>query len=158
MKNLIISAIIFLTIYLAINCMNKIKLHNKALNESVLMLEQIEILLSYNNLNTEELFYELSLNNNYNFLTFINDGFKASAIEQSINKIKELNKIDKEILINYFSLLGKSDLNGQLRNCKIFKERLKDNLKKSMNNEVRECKSTGIIILGIGFLLVIYLI
>ena len=45
-----------------------------------------------------------------------------------INNNLYLKKEDKENLINYFSLFGKSDLNGQIINCRKYKAVFKNRL------------------------------
>ena len=75
--------------------------------------------------------------------------------KQCIISNNYINKNDKENLINFFSTLGKSDLNGQLLNCKSYKDIFKRNLEKLKKNELNECKSIGTLIIGTGVLMVI---
>ena len=95
------------------------------------MIENIEILLHQHNIDTEEIFKILSMNNNYNLLTFIKPIYENMSIDKNIlsnsnllyiKNNKYFNEEEKELIINFFSLLGKSDLNGQLMNCKTYKE------------------------------------
>lgn len=133
------------------------------------MIENIEILLSYNNLSVNEIFRILSKNKTYYLLTFINkinENFLTNENYYLLNNcniisIKDncyLNSEDKEILINFLSLLGKSDLNGQLINCKTYKDIFKKRLKENEIKELKDCKSSGMLILGIGFLIIIMVI
>ena len=161
--------IIVLTILATINYVKKIKLHTKALNQCYLMIENIEILLKYNNLSIKEIFKILSSNKTYNLLTFlfkINENMQNSENDYFLNEnnyiqIKNnsyLNNEDKETLLDYFSMLGKSDLNGQLIHCNTYKDIFKKKIKEIELKELKECKSSGILILGIGFLIVIMII
>lgn len=131
------------------------------------MIENIEILLHQHNIDTEEIFKILSMNNNYNLLTFIkpiyeNMSFDKNILSKSnlsyIKNSKYFNEEEKEGIINFFSLLGKSDLNGQLINCKTYKELFKKRLKENEAKEMTECKNSSILVFGIGFLIVILII
>lgn len=146
--------------------MRKIKLHIKAVNQCVYMIENIEILLSYNNLSVNEIFANLSSNDSLNLLGFIDkinlnlSNEISSYVLSNNNKKyilanKYLNINDKENLIKFFSTFGKSDLNGQLINCKSYKEIFKKTVNNLEKNENKDCKSIGTIILGIGILLII---
>ena len=131
------------------------------------MIENIEILLHQHNIDTEEIFKILSMNNNYNLLTFIKPIYENMSIDKNIlsnsnllyiKNNKYFNEEEKELIINFFSLLGKSDLNGQLMNCKTYKELLKKRLKENETKELTECKNSSILVFGIGFLIVILII
>jgi hypothetical protein len=130
------------------------------------MIESIEILLSYKRISVNEIIYELAKNNSFELLDFLKkinsnmikngDNYILSCEnKQYITANNHINKNDKENLINFFSTLGKSDLNGQLLNCKSYKDIFKKNLEKLRKTELNECKSTGTLIIGAGFLLVI---
>ena len=133
------------------------------------MIENIEILLQYNNLSIKEIFRVLSDNKTYNLLTFIekiNTYFQENEYEYFLNDknisfIKNniyLDYEDKQILLDFFYSLGKSDLNGQLISCKAYKDAIKKKIKEYEAKEIRECRSTGMLIIGIGFLFVIMVI
>ena len=131
------------------------------------MIENIEILLHQHNIDTEEIFKILSMNNNYNLLTFIKPIYENMSIDKNIlsnsnllyiKNNKYFNEEEKELIINFFSLLGKSDLKGQLMNCKTYKELLKKRLKENETKELTECKNSSILVFGIGFLIVILII
>ncbi len=169
MKQIMIITIIILTIIFAINYVKKIKLHIKALNQCELMVENMEMLLSHSNLSIKEIFNSLSNNQSYYLLSFIplininlqkniNSNILNNENICHIKNNKYLNNEDKEILINFFSMLGKSDLNGQISNCKMFKDTLKNRLEENKHKELSECKSSGVIIIGIGFFIVIMII
>jgi stage III sporulation protein AB len=133
------------------------------------MIENIEILLKYKNLSTKEIFRILSNNKNYYLLTFlkkIDEQFKICENdyflnESNISNIKNniyLDNSEKEILLEYFSLLGKSDLNGQIIHCQTYKDIFKKKLKENEVRELGDCKNSGVLIMGIGFLIVIMII
>ncbi len=147
----------------------QIKLHTKAVKECILMIENIEIYLSYNNLSINEIFNLLSNTNTFSelyFLDEINNNLKSENISYilsddniyNIKKYKYLNSSEKEDLIKFFSGLGKSDLNGQISNCKTYKEIFKKQLNSTEKDELTECKSMGTLIIGVGVLLIILIV
>lgn len=167
MKNIMITTVISITVIIAIKYIKKIKIHTKAVNQLCIMVENIEILLTQNNINVEEILKTLTLNNNFYLLTFINHinenmkydkNISSKANISHINKNKIFNSEEKEIIINFFSLLGKSDLNGQLIHCKTYKDIFKKMLNENELRESIDCKNSSILIFGIGFLIVILII
>lgn len=167
MKTIIIIAVITASVVISINYVNGIRQHTKAVSQLCLMIENIEILLHQHNVDTEEIFKVLSMNNNYNLLTFIKLIYENMSLDKNVLSKSNLlniknniyfNEEEKELIVNFFSLLGKSDLNGQLMNCKTYKELLKKRLKESEAKELTECKSSSILVFGIGFLIVILII
>ncbi len=154
--------------FLATNYIKQFNYHKKAVNQCLTMIENIEILLSYNSLSVQEIFILLSQSNLYSLLSFIiyiNDNMKFNETknilnDSNVNYINSniyLKKEDKENLINYFSLFGKSDLNGQIINCKKYKEIFKNRLDYIEKYEQPESKSISVLILGIGILVIILL-
>ncbi len=149
--------------------MRRIKAHTKAVNQCILMIDNIEILLKYNNLSINEIIELLANNDSYNYLSFIktlNENMllgKSSYIlsednTAAINKSIYLNRNDKDNIIGFFSVLGKSDLNGQISNCKTYKEIFNKTLKVLESKEQFECKSAGTLIIGVGLLFIIFII
>lgn len=133
------------------------------------MIENIEILLSFNGLTIQNVFKTLSENHTYNLLTFINSisdnmesGISKYILSDEnvvlINKSRYLKIDDKNNLLNFFSALGKSDLNGQITNCKTYKELFKKRLENIEKNELKQSKSMSVMIMGIGFLIVFLLL
>ncbi len=167
MKQTLILLILITTIIFAVNYIRKIHLHTKALKQCCLLIENIEILLSYNNLSVNEIFRILSENKSYYLLSFINEVSKSISnntyilYEENVKRIfdnKYLNKNEKESLIDFLSMLGKSDLNGQIINCKTYKEIFKKKLNDYEINEQKNCKTSGTLIVGIGFLIIIMIV
>ena len=133
------------------------------------MIENIEILLLFNGLTIQNVFKILSENNSYNLLPFIksiSDNMESGVSKYIlsddnillIDKSRYLKKDDKNNLLSFFSALGKSDLNGQITNCKTYKEIFKKRLDNIEKNELKQNKSIGVIIIGIGFLIVVLLL
>jgi hypothetical protein len=133
------------------------------------MIDNIEILLSYENLNTYEIFKKLHKSNLYGELNFIsniyvdyntdNDNYILS--NKIINCIDSSNSFDiqdKTNIKGFLSMLGKSDLNGQILNCRMYKEFFKNKLEKVEQSEHNRCKSTYTLISGIGILFIIVIL
>ncbi len=133
------------------------------------MIDNIEILLSYENLNTYEIFKKLHKSNLYGELNFIsniyvdyntdNDNYILS--NKIINCIDSSNSFDiqdKTNIKGFLSMLGKSDLNGQILNCRMYKEFFKNKLEKVEQSEQNRCKSTYTLISGIGILFIIVIL
>ena len=150
------------------NYIKQFNYHKKAVNQCLTMIENIEILLSYNSLSVQEIFNLLSQSNLYNLLTFIiyiNENMKTKENKNILNDCNMnyinnnlyLKKEDKENLINYFSLFGKSDLNGQIINCRKYKDVFKNRLDYIEKDELNESKSISVLIIGIGILIIILL-
>ncbi len=169
MKEIIIIFIAIASFLIAFNYVKKIKQHTKAINQIILMIENVQIYLSYKGLSVNEIFAILTESDLYNDLSFIkeinlnlqsaksdyilcNDNIRI--IEQSAN----LDKMDKDNIIGFFSVLGKSDINGQIINCETYKEIFKKTLKKLEKTELSNCKTSGTLIIGAGILLIILII
>ena len=78
----------------------------------------------------------------------------------SLNSLKEkyIDGEDKEYLLGFFSLLGKSDLNGQLSNCKLYKTFFKNKLNIVEKTEGEKCKTSIALNLGAGLCLSILIL
>lgn len=150
------------------NYIRQCNYHQKAVSQCLTMIENIEILLSYNSLSVQEIFKLLSQNEIFNLLTFIKYINESMEIKENkyvlstcnleyINSNLYLKQDDKENLINFFSLFGKSDLNGQIMNCRKYKDIFKSRLDYIEKNEQKECKSISVLIVGIGILIIILL-
>lgn len=157
------------SIILTFHYMKHNKLYVKAINQCVLMIENIEILLSYNSLSTQEIFRILSQNKKYHLLTFINKISENINSEVSsdilcnynisyIKSNKYLKIEDKENIENFFSLLGKSDLKGQIINCNTYREIFVKKLLELENKSNKDCNSMCSLILGSGILMIILLL
>jgi stage III sporulation protein AB len=133
------------------------------------MIEHIEILLSFNILTIQNIFKALSENEAYKLLTFIKLIYNnmESGISKHILSDKNLLHIknnsylkndEKNDLINFFSVIGKSDLNGQISNCRLYKDIFKKKLDTSEKTELTQSKSVCVMIIGVGFLIVVLLL
>ena len=134
-----------------------------------MMLENIEMLLAHRNLSIDEIFEFLNMNDNFKKLKFIDFFIKEISMENDYDKAlkaslsnqensKCFDEEDLELLKGYFSVMGKTDLSGQISNCRLYKEFFKQKLQKLESEETIKCKSTGTFILGAGVLVIIVLI
>ena len=81
---------------------------------------------------------------------------KASLSNQE--NAKCFDEEDLELLKGYFSVMGKTDLTGQISNCRLYKEFFKQKLKRLESEENMKCKSTGTFIVGAGVLVILVII
>lgn len=134
-----------------------------------MMLENIEMLLEHRNLSVSSIFDFLKNSNNFGQLKFINSFNGSSLIDKDYEKAisksfensantQNFDKEDLELLKGYFSVMGKTDLQGQISNCRLYKEFFKKKLQKLESEENMKCKSTGTFIVGVGVLVIILLI
>lgn len=133
------------------------------------MIENVEILLEYRSLSIEEIFRSLSLSSSLTFLSFIGEinrrlGMRIdyeTAYYEVVNEYcfsKYYDKEDRKYMTGFLSMLGKSDVSGQIANCKLYKEFFKTKLITLEKSEEAKCKSVGTLILGVGIATAIILI
>lgn len=153
----------------AVQSIRRIKNHTIAVRQCVMMLENIEMLLEHRNLSVDSIFDFLSKNDNFNQLKFIDSMAKEIEYEKDYEKvlskalkthenIKNFDSSDIELLKGYFSVIGKTDLSGQISNCRLYKEFFKQKLKTLEAEENIKCKSSSTFIVGTGVLLIIIII
>lgn len=168
MKILILTAIMIICLISAVQSIKQIKNHTKAVRLCVMMLENIEMLLEHRNLSIDAIFDYLKNNGNFKKLNFVeifidemsikNDYELAISKALSYEKSDNLDKADLELLKGYFSIMGKTDLQGQISNCRLYKEFFKQKLKRLESEENMKCKSTGTFIVGAGVLVILVII
>lgn len=127
------------------------------LEKTILMIEIIQTQLSFVNSDITSLLIMLCENRSLNKLVFIkkckelinNDIPFEKAWEESIKSFSSsLSNNDKSILISFGSQLGKSDLQGQINNCLLHKQRLEFQL----NNAQSQMKKYGNLCFRLGCL------
>lgn len=130
------------------------------------MIENIEIYLGYKNSSTKEIFYDLYDSGLYSELCFISNIISNinnnvsnyicnNEIFDCVESIYLFDKTDKDNIKFFLSMLGKTDFNGQIMNCKLYKKYFLDKLKLLEENENNKCKSISTIIAGIGLFITI---
>ncbi len=134
-----------------------------------MMLENIEMLLEHRSLSVNGIFEYLQKSKNFTNLKFIDNFIEdiskeidyENALENSFAKQEKLSFFDKEdleLLKGYFSVMGKTDLKGQISNCRLYKDFFRQKLQRLESEESMKCKSTGTFIVGAGVLVIIVLI
>lgn len=144
----------------------QIKNHTNAIKQCVLLIENIKILIEYKNLTVDEIFETVCSTENYDLLFFLNE--IRCGIDEYYTTIKNIfssNKVlscfdaeDIEHLKGFFSMLGRSDTNGQILNCELYKNLFEKKYLQLENNENSKCKSTFTLVLGVGLLFSIIVI
>ena len=147
----------------------QIKRHTSAIRQCLLMIENIEIYISYNNVSISELFLILNESCMYTDLHFIQSilhNINCDSTEIVLNDITSkcidssmiFDVNDKEYIKGFLSMLGKSDVNGQILNCKRYKEIFKNKLCFLEKKEQDKCKCVSTLVIGMGLLLAIIII
>lgn len=149
---------------MAIYLSEQTKGHILAVRQCVLMLETIEIYLGYSNLDICALFSNLVNESVYSKLMFIQKIYNELvsgndfefAYKKALNNVKltrYLDKNDIDLLVGYFSILGQSDVNGQILNCKLYKQFFNKKLNVLENNEKSKLKSNFALSIGSGLII-----
>ena len=139
----------------------RIKNHTDAVRQCVVMMENIEILLGYKSLSTCEILKCLCESGNFSLLKFIRQIYEKTLFDSSFEDAYSEALSDKSITLSFdnedleflkgfFSMLGKSDINGQIANCRIYREFFKTKLGKLEANEKNRVKTAVVLIFGIA--------
>lgn len=158
-----------MSIATAMIIVRRIKNHTNAVRQSILMIDKIEIILQYNSLTISEIFKNLSLSSNFTLLNFLNEINKQigmgldyeniyATVLDDLSFTKCYDFQDREYMKGFLSMLGKSDVSGQIANCKMYKELFKTKLSVLEKNEDDRCKSLTAFVIGIGIMISIILI
>ncbi len=132
-----------------------------------MMLENIQMLIEYRNLSTQDIMKYLNDNSTFSELKFISAivNFSCNDFDATISNVfkdkknsKNLDKEDIGLLKGFFSILGRSNLEGQISNCNLYKEFFKHKLKMLEDKEATECKTKSTLITALGFALIILII
>lgn len=148
---------------LNISYIKHIKNRTEALRQTVLMIDYIEISIKYQSLDIEKIFNSLLHTDKYYLLTFINDfvdlNFNLEKYNFTSAKIKRnFSAYSCELLKGFFSMLGKSDVDGQILNCETYKDFFREELQVSEMSEEKKIKTGSSLILGITFIFLIFII
>ena len=147
-------------------CAKQIKRKTQIIRQCYLMIENIEMNLGYKNSTTKEIFYDLYNSDLYSELCFISiiiSNIKSNISDyiccdetfSCIDSVYIMDKTDKENIKSFLTMLGKTDFNGQIMNCKLYKDYFKNKLKLLEEKENSKCKSITTIIVGVGLFIAI---
>lgn len=148
-----------------ISYIKQIKNRTEALRQVYLMIDYIEISIKYQSSDLKEIFRHIYDSDKFPLLFFINDfkrqNFTIDFSDYSFHSLKNMNYFAPyscELLRGYFSMLGKSDVEGQILNCETYKDFFKQEIDKAYESEERKIKSGSSLIFGIVFLLLIIIL
>lgn len=148
-----------------ISYIRQIKNRTEALRQVFLMIDYIEICIKYQNSDMKEIFQHIYNSRNFLLLPFIKDfkcqNFTVDFSKYSFNSLKNMNLFSLyscELLDGFFSMLGKSDADGQILNCETYKEFFKQEVAKAKESEERKIKTGSSLIFGITLLLLIIIL
>lgn len=162
MKKICIIIILITSLAIANYYVNLIKHKSIVVKQILLMIDSIEIYLTYEVLSIYEIFIKLKNCEQLHKLGFIdlyiddcnnNNCIMNTSVLNYINNWKYVDEQDKENIKGFLSMLGKSDLNGQIINCKMYRDLFKRKLEQLELNENTKIKSTLAIIIGIGIII-----
>lgn len=148
-----------------INYIKQIKNRTEALRQVYLMIDYIEICIKYQSLGLSDIFQHIYNSDKFSLLPFINDfkklDFNADFSKYSFKNIKNLNVLSPyscELLKGFFSILGKSDVDGQVLNCETYKKFFKAEEEKAVQCEERKIKTGSSLLIGVMLLLLIIIL
>ena len=160
--------IVVVSIVLALHSTEQIKKKTVFIRQCILMIENISIYLEYNSLSIKDIFYVLSNSNNYDLLVFLTPIYNKVSVSTDFNiayqslisnlKLGYIDSEDKSLLLGFFSLLGKSDIKGQLSNCNLYKTFFSKKLKVLEETQNEKCKVCFALYIGIGLCLSILIL
>ncbi len=146
---------------------NQMKKRIVILRQFLLLLETVQTQISFINTDLFSLFSYLSENKSINELTFVTKCFESLSKTDDfellwadcINNFKSpLTKDDSAIILSFGRQLGKSDTEGQIRNCQIHKYQIENQI----TDAEEKYKKYGNLYLKLGvlsgFLIVIVLL
>lgn len=138
------------------------KNHTLAIKQCIVLIENIKILIEYQGADVNNIFYQLSKSNNYNLLDFVLPiSEKVKEIDLYIKEKQDFQNLDKEDSDNmkgFLSMLGKSDIAGQISNCELYKAFFQNKLDILEKNEKSKCKNISALTIGVGLILSILII
>lgn len=154
---------------LTLCAVRQIKNHTEAVRQSILLIENIEIMLEYRSLTVAEIFYNLSLLPNFSLLSYIKEINRSLSMGLEYERTysdavcdlsltRNYDSEDRNYMSGFLSMLGKSDVSGQLANCRMYKEFFKTKLRVLENDEDNRCRSLSAVIVGAGVMLSVIII
>ncbi len=148
-----------------ISYIRQIKNRTEALRQIYLMIDFIEISIKYQSLDLKDIFRHIYSSDKFYLLMFLQD-FKKSEFStdfskynfRSIKKSNIFSPYSCELLDGFFSMLGKSDVDGQILNCETYKKFFKAEQESAKSAEERKIKTFSALLFGTVFLLLIIIL
>lgn len=148
-----------------ISYIKQIKNRTEALRQVYLMIDYIEICIKYQNTDLKDIFRHIYNSQKFPLLVFINDfkrlNFTVDFAKYSFHSVRTANLFSAytcELLSGFFSMLGKSDVDGQILNCETYKEFFKREEEKAQICEERKIKTGSSLLLGAMLLMLIIIL
>ncbi len=158
----------FMTSYVGINYSKRFSNRVKDLEEMKNALNIFKSKIKYTYKTLSEIFYEISDEVKWNIanifksaVTYMNDNNAQDAWKRAVNDCAtetSFNKEDLQTIANLSSILGNSDLEGQINNIELTSSLIDIQLKKARIEEQKNAKLYKTLGAGIGLTLVIVLI
>ena len=144
----------------------QIKNHTKSVMQLIILVENIKILIEFKSTSITEIFDIICNNESFNCLTFLNDlKIGVNDYHETLEKVfsnKNLLYIfdceDVEYMKGFFSMLGTSDVSGQVLNCDLYKKLFEKKYSQLSSNEKSKCKCILTLSIGFGLLISIIMI
>lgn len=148
-----------------INYIKQIKNRTEALRQVYLMIDFIEISIKYQSTDLKDIFRHISNSDKFKLLPFLSDfkksDFSGNFSNYSFNSFKNAKLFSTyscELLCGFFSMLGKSDTDGQISNCKTYKKFFKSECENAESVEERKIKTGSALLFGTVFLMLIIIL
>ena len=144
----------------------QIKNHTKSVMQLIILVENIKILIEFKSTSITEIFDIICNNESFNCLTFLSDiRFGVNDYHKTLEKVfsnKNLLYIfdceDVEYMKGFFSMLGTSDVSGQVLNCDLYKKLFEKKYSQLSSNEKSKCRCIFTLTIGFGLLISIIMI
>lgn len=144
----------------------QIKNHTKSVMQLIILVENIKILIEFKSMSITEIFDIICNNESFNCLTFLSDiRFGVNDYHKTLEKVfsnKNLLYIfdceDVEYMKGFFSMLGTSDVSGQVLNCDLYKKLFEKKYSQLFSNEKSKCRCIFTLTIGFGLLISIIII
>lgn len=154
--------IIASAVLLNISYIKQIKNRTEALRQVYLMIDYIEISIKYQSLDLKDIFRHIYNSDKFKLLVFLKDfkksDFSSDFSQYSFRSLKNANMFSPyscELLNGFFSMLGKSDVDGQILNCETYKKFFKAEQECVQAEEEQKIKTGSALLLGVMLLLLI---
>ena len=132
----------------------------------IILVENIKILIEFKSTSVTEIFDIICNNESFNCLTFLNDlKIGVNDYHETLEKVfsnKNLLYIfdyeDVEYMKGFFSMLGTSDVSGQVLNCVLYKKLFEKKYSQLSSIEKSKCRCIFTLTIGFGLLISIIII
>ena len=144
----------------------QIKNHTKSVMQLIILVENIKILIEFKSTSITEIFDIICNNESFNCLTFLGDlKIGVNDYHKTLEKVFSNKNLlyffdceDVEYMKGFFSMLGTSDVSGQVLNCDLYKKLFEKKYSQLFSNEKSKCRCIFTLTIGFGLLISIIII